>query len=381
MAKAVMLANAAKYTWHDMMDSSPLWGKGETIVLDYHKGSGVSLAVPCVTNSGDFQNGGFDRLSALVEFLNHVYSLPAMDHVNRHMVQLAFGDEAVCPNCADGSKIAPASAPADDAIELIPDCHFLFQNGYSDMRTEMDQLNAESSLNWDSKTNKIFWRGTTTGGPTPEQGHDYMQNQRVHAVSLSLSDKHSAYFDARFSGFVQGDSTTENEFNRLGLMGNGAGRGEWLRYKYVMDLDGNTNSWDGLFWKLLSNSVVFKVTSKNNPPYVEWYYPRLHAWEHFIPVKADLSDLEEKYNWALNNDAKAKQIAEQATVLAKSITMDSEIHFVASLLSKSAANFDQSDVSGAYGSNGLREVKGCDSGAAVVLCNGMHFNEQAKCGA
>jgi hypothetical protein len=63
-----------------------------------------------------------------------------------------------------------------------------------------------------------------------------------------------------------------------------------IQARGIIDIDGNANSWDGLFWKLLSNSVVLKVESNNS----QWYYSQLKPWHHFVPVKADLSDLVEK---------------------------------------------------------------------------------------
>lgn len=32
----------------------------------------------------------------------------------------------------------------------------------------------------------------------------------------------------------------------------------------------------------------------------------MKAWEHFVPVKMDLSDLQEKIEWARSNDQKLK---------------------------------------------------------------------------
>ena len=43
--------------------------------------------------------------------------------------------------------------------------------------------------------------------------------------------------------------------------------GEMLGARGVVDVDGNANSWDGLFWKLLSNSVVLKARL---PPHDPW---------------------------------------------------------------------------------------------------------------
>ena len=34
---------------------------------------------------------------------------------------------------------------------------------------------------------------------------------------------------------------------------------DFLAYKAIIDIDGNSNAWSGLYWKLLSNSAVLKV--------------------------------------------------------------------------------------------------------------------------
>jgi hypothetical protein len=40
----------------------------------------------------------------------------------------------------------------------------------------------------------------------------------------------------------------------------------------------------------------------------------LQPWVHYIPIKDDLSDLEEKVQWMQDNDEKAQIIAERATL-------------------------------------------------------------------
>ena len=96
---------------------------------------------------------------------------------------------------------------------------------------------------------------------------------------------------------------------------------EMLQYKYQLDVDGEVNAWSALWWKLYSNSVVFKVDSH----YEQWYYKDLKEWVHYIPVKADLSDLEEKYKWALENDEKCREIALEGRNLAVSLTYENVI--------------------------------------------------------
>lgn len=70
-------------------------------------------------------------------------------------------------------------------------------------------------------------------------------------------------------------------------------------------MDGN--SWSSRFGSLLCyNSVVIKI----EPQYFEYFYADLKPWSHYIPVKNDLSDLDENIQWALDpkNEAAVKDI-------------------------------------------------------------------------
>jgi len=49
----------------------------------------------------------------------------------------------------------------------------------------------------------------------------------------------------------------------------------------------------------------------------EYYYEHLKEWEHYIPVKSDLSDLVEKAQWCVGNYDKARIIAENAYEFSK----------------------------------------------------------------
>jgi len=52
-------------------------------------------------------------------------------------------------------------------------------------------------------------------------------------------------------------------------------------------------------------------------PHKEYFYEFMKEWEHYIPVKRDLSDLVEKTQWCLNNYSEALKIAENAYQFAK----------------------------------------------------------------
>lgn len=45
-----------------------------------------------------------------------------------------------------------------------------------------------------------------------------------------------------------------------------------------------------------------------------WYFPLLQPYVDHVPVKADLSDLEEKIRWCRQNDDKCREIGENAKI-------------------------------------------------------------------
>jgi alginate O-acetyltransferase complex protein AlgJ len=115
----------------------------------------------------------------------------------------------------------------------------------------------------------------------------------------------------------------ETEINQSGLMRDFVGPECFQDYKYHIDIDGNTNSWPGLFQKLLTGSPVLKVASSSG--YRQWYYDRLEPWGNFVPVSADFSDLLDKVAWLRDNDHIARKIGVAGRVLALSMTVQSEV--------------------------------------------------------
>lgn len=78
---------------------------------------------------------------------------------------------------------------------------------------------------------------------------------------------------------------------------------DWARYKIIFDIDGATFS--ARFASILKlGSAIFKAHAFEDIGSIG-----MKAWEHFVPVKMDLSDLEEKIEWARNNNQKLKEIA------------------------------------------------------------------------
>ena len=183
----------------------------------------------------------------------------------------------------------------DPFVQLLPDTDFVASDGYLDLRDEIDSGDCQ----WKAKVQKLYWRGSMHG--FPYKAYDQRQLCSQRKLLLNWGNNHQGISDFSASKNVS--------------------KCEQLQYKYLLDVDGEVNAWSGLFWKLYSNSLVFKVNSH----YEQWYYSRLTPWEHYIPVTGDLSDLEEKFEWALSNDELCCQIARSGREFASSLTFQHEL--------------------------------------------------------
>jgi spore maturation protein CgeB len=88
-----------------------------------------------------------------------------------------------------------------------------------------------------------------------------------------------------------------------------------VKNKYILVLDGNCIA-SSHQWVFASGSVPIMVTHPDNN---YWFKKYLKPGVHYVSVKYDLSDLREKIEWLVNNDAEAKQIANNAMEFAKTV--------------------------------------------------------------
>jgi len=139
---------------------------------------------------------------------------------------------------------------------------------------------------FDKKNNKIIWRGTTTG------------NKRVKFVE-KYQNHQNEYIDIKFSNLCQNVIDNNYILSILSIK-------EQLQSKFLISIEGNDVA-TNLKWILYSNSVVIMP----KPTICSWIMEdKLVSGTHYIEIKSDYSDLEEKYKWCLNNLEKCKIIAE-----------------------------------------------------------------------
>jgi len=212
-------------------------------------------------------------------------------------------------NVSDGEEGGPGavafSSNSPDAI-LIPDAFFHQTRGYASFRAASQSWRTS----WAAREETVVWRGTTTGsGKISSAAMTPDDDGLLQRTRMCLILRETPRADARFVGIAQSNDV-ERDRNRLEQAGILAGYVDpmtWLVRKFAIDIDGNTNAWSNLFTRLLAGCCVIKVASPLG--YRQWYYDELTPWRHYVPVRADLSDLNEKIDWCRTHDAECAQIA------------------------------------------------------------------------
>jgi hypothetical protein len=214
---------------------------------------------------------------------------------------------------------------------LIPDALFVLHRGYANMRpSERDE-----GVDWNRRRAVGFWRGGISGRPT-DLALGWRSLPRVKLCEMSR--EHPDLLDAGITHIGQiPDTESERELRSAGFMRSFVPAGEFTNFKYQVDIDGNTNSWPGLFQKLLTGSPVLKVESLYG--YRQWYYSRLRPWVNYVPISSDLSDLVEKICWLRANDDMARRIGENGQALAMSLNYDAELKAAGRTIAAAARYF------------------------------------------
>lgn len=193
-----------------------------------------------------------------------------------------------------------------EGVRLLPDPYYLGADGY-------EHLHVYSlwAPRWSARSPNVVWRGSVTGEAAAEP-LDIPRVRLAHlcrdrpGCDVGLLGVHETMrlAHAPLEAFLRSERLLAGRWRME----------DFAYYRFTVDIDGHANAW-GLLEKLILGCCVLKVAS----PYEQWFYPRLHAWEHYVPVSADLSDLHEAIAWCRENDARCEWIAANGQRLARSL--------------------------------------------------------------
>jgi len=140
---------------------------------------------------------------------------------------------------------------------------------------------------WQKKQKKAFFRGSRT---SPERDPLVLLSRKEpNLIDASYTKNQGWKSDA--------DTLGAKPATEISLE-------DHCEYKYLFNFRGVAASFrfKHLF---LCNSLVFHVDDK----WLEFFYPALKPWVHYIPVRQDLKDARELIQFAIENDNIAKSIA------------------------------------------------------------------------
>lgn len=158
---------------------------------------------------------------------------------------------------------------------------------------------------WESKIPQIFWRGSIYL-TDPDLVYSSVRWRLLERVASS-SGKEEDHVNAHATKVAM----TAANLSSIGGLGDRVSMLDYQKYKAILDMDGM--SWSSRFSALLCyNSVVVKV----EPEFVDYFFydHGLEPWTHYIPVKNDLSDWEERVAFVVdpNNDEQLRDIVAAA---------------------------------------------------------------------
>lgn len=160
---------------------------------------------------------------------------------------------------------------------LIPDIYQIGNYG--------GNLNFEDPHPWDKKEARVIFRGSSTGVREPHL------NERIQMCLWSLS--RPELYDFKITNIVQMDPRmVYHHIPALPqIMSQATPFDHQLRYKYLLNLDGNTSRFD--VWPFKTNSIVLKYSSTE----MLWYYPLMLDKFHFVNVdKNNMESVVQYYN-------------------------------------------------------------------------------------
>jgi len=194
------------------------------------------------------------------------------------------GDGDKCKNDYSYSKITMNN--------LVPDFNFDSwpQVGINDYTSTVKEMEIIGQM--PAKISKVGWIGNINTNLMRKKLWGYGRvNPRLDIINMSWSPSSAIKLNA--STFLSMPELVET-------------------YSFLIDIEGYGYS-GRLKYLLWSNRPILLVER----PYKEYFFEHLKEWEHYIPVKRNLSDLIEKTNWCFDNPEKAAEIAKNALEFSK----------------------------------------------------------------
>lgn len=175
---------------------------------------------------------------------------------------------------------------------------------------------AKKDFDWEAKKDKLYWRGSTTGGFSRGGGwrrqHRQQFVRKINAPDTTLvlekneggrwaskrvhRKEYMNWFDVKFTFIGQCDADDCAAQREFFDVVKAAGQQDAWAYKYLVDLDGNAFS--GRYYAfMLSSSLVYKLAV-----FREWHDEWLKPWVHYVPLSSKGNEYVEAVRYFIAED-------------------------------------------------------------------------------
>lgn len=160
----------------------------------------------------------------------------------------------------------------------------------------------KNDIPYTAKKDVLIWRGATTGYgfgnniPPREASREILVQQYHNSLNPHL--------DIGLSEIIQSNKEIHETYKQY--LKQSMGMQQMLQHKLILSVEGNDVA-TNMKWILHSNSVPIC------PPFTiqSWILENeLIPWTHYIPIRADFWDMEDKVDWALAHPSLCESIAQ-----------------------------------------------------------------------
>lgn len=199
-------------------------------------------------------------------------------------------------------------------------------DGHHDLGAEafLGQIDP-GAVPWEEKLPRVAWRGILSGRANPK-GDVLRERERAAALVRRLADGESGALtrlgtvprfrfvthhidDTRFDvGLVDGGGVALGAVPALAALARPPiARPAFQRFRYIAVLRG-VDVGSSFYWTMNSGSLALVMDC----PFETFGSGHFRPWEHYVPFREDLSDLEERLDWCKRNDAACRDMAHNA---------------------------------------------------------------------
>lgn len=177
----------------------------------------------------------------------------------------------------------------------------------------------EEYVPWHKKQDVLFWRGAATGS-LRETTELYYKGLRIRFIAFAkqYNEWHNIQNDSAIR--IDAEITTHQKEVMKGPdrdrilkeypLGSFVSLEKQGQFKYLIQVDGWTFN-ARLFRALHFGSLIFRVNI-----FSEFFEGLIKPWVHYIPIRLDFADLQDKLAWAQSHQDEAQRIADRGRAMA-----------------------------------------------------------------